>query len=418
MSQPGIVHIVGAGLAGLSAAIYCARAGRQVVLYEAAANAGGRCRSYIDKDLNARIDNGNHLMLSCNDAALDYLHTVGAADTLAIADEAVLPFMDLQTAERWELKINKGRIPFWVFDEKARVPGTKWSDYLSALSLMRADKYAALDDKLDKNSVLYRRFWAPMTVAILNTQPSEGSARMLGDVFAEAFATGGKGCRPMMVKEGLSESFVAPALDYIKASGGSIHFGERLRSLDKAERITALHFANRSVEVGEADHVVLALPAWVVNDVLPELQTPKQFRSIVNAHFKTDVPKSKAGLIGLIGGTVDWVFEKDGIASTTTSAAEHIVDKSAEELAALLWRDVAKLYGKDENAVPAYRIVKEKRATFAATPEEIERRPNTELLHKNLVVCGDWTNTRLPSTIEGAIRSGRAAARVLHPREV
>lgn len=417
MSVDGTIHIVGAGLAGLSAAVQLARAGRRVALYEAGSHAGGRCRSYYDKELGCVIDNGNHLMLSCNMAALDYLNVVGASDTLSRADKAFFPFYDLQSSARWQVKINDGWFPSWLFDKNARVPGARWHDYLEALKLLKADRWATVGKTLNPDSVLYRKLWQPLTVAIMNTQAEEASARMLGQVFAEMFGQGGEGCRPMTAAIGLSESFVDPALGYLKEKGATVHFGRRLRAVDiLGDVVTKLSFATEDVPLGKWDWLVLALPAWVINDLLPHVPTPTQFRSIVNGHFKVPhIIPQVLSITGIIGGHVEWVFEKAGMVSTTTSAAERIVDKSAEEIAVLLWHDLAALYGQNPSKLPPYRIVKEKRATFAATPEEIIRRPKITVRHQNLVLCGDWTNTGLPSTIEGAIRSGRDAARCIAP---
>src|ERR1700719_2770587 len=104
-------HVIGAGLAGLSAAVRLAEAGHKIVLHEAGPQAGGRCRSYFDDVLGCRIDNGNHLLMSGNSAALAYLETIGAADTLVGPGEALFPFVDLGTGERWLLSPNRGRLP-------------------------------------------------------------------------------------------------------------------------------------------------------------------------------------------------------------------------------------------------------------------------------------------------------------------
>lgn len=414
--QAGTVHIIGAGLAGLSAAVHLTTAGRKVTLYEAGTHAGGRCRSYLDKDLGVILDNGNHLLLSCNEAALSYLDMIGAKDSLTGPEKPIYPFMDVGTGERWQITINDGLFPKWILSKTARVPDTKAFDYLKAARLLRADRWAHVTDKLDANSVLYKRLFGPLCVSIMNTKGNEASARMLGYVFAKIFGAGGQGARPLTVKEGLSESFVEPALKYIKKRNGQVQFGQRLRGLTlEHDEVKTLHFAGVDVPMQKWDWVVLALPAWVVNDILPTLPTPNEFRSIVNGHFKVDLPIKKHALTGIIGGTADWVFEKPGILSTTTSAAEHIVEKSADELAGLLWKDVAQLYGLNATDIPPHKIVKEKRATFAATPEQVIRRPKIETRHGNMVFCGDWANTGFPSTIEGSIASGRMAAACIIP---
>src|SRR5580704_10247307 len=120
----GTVHIIGAGLAGLSAALKLSGRGRSVVVHEATAVAGGRCRSYHDALVGMTIDNGNHLLLSGNHAALDYLASINAKQALVGPPSAQFSFVDLASGERWTLQFNDGPVPFWVFDPKCRVPGT------------------------------------------------------------------------------------------------------------------------------------------------------------------------------------------------------------------------------------------------------------------------------------------------------
>src|SRR5439155_1329418 len=127
MSPPRI-HVVGAGLAGLAAALRIGDAGANVVVHEAAGQAGGRCRSYVDNALGIKIDNGNHLVLSGNHATLRYLARIGAADRLTGPAEAEFPFVDLAQKQRWLLKPNSGRVPWWIFAKTRRVPETGVAD--------------------------------------------------------------------------------------------------------------------------------------------------------------------------------------------------------------------------------------------------------------------------------------------------
>ena len=128
MTRAGQIHVVGAGLAGLSAAVRLAAAGHRVVIHEASNQAGGRCRSYHDATLGMTIDNGNHLVLSGNRATLDYLETIGAGERLVGPDAPEFPFVDLATGERWTLRLSDGLLPWWIFDPKRRVPGTRAAD--------------------------------------------------------------------------------------------------------------------------------------------------------------------------------------------------------------------------------------------------------------------------------------------------
>lgn len=149
IATTGLVHIVGAGLAGLAAAVALATAGRQVRLYEASNHAGGRCRSYFDAELGCRVDNGNHLLLAGNRNAAIYLDRIGARGTLEGPKAAEFPFVDLRTGQRWVLRPNSGRFPWWIFRQGRRVPQSRAADYLEALQLRRANAAATVAEVLD-----------------------------------------------------------------------------------------------------------------------------------------------------------------------------------------------------------------------------------------------------------------------------
>ena len=407
------IHIIGAGLAGLSTALQLALSGEKVTIYEAAPFAGGRCRSFVDRELGCRIDNGNHMVLSGNVAVQDYLYLSNALDTMC-ATKPHFPFMDVETGERWTIKMNEGAIPWWIFDKKRRVPGTKLSDYLSALPILRAKAADTLGGMLDKNSILYRRFWEPFIVGALNTETDIASAQLLRTIFLQSFGAGGKACIPMIPKIGLSESFVLPCLNVLRQHGVEVKYNRRLRSMQwEGNNVRELDFNGQIIELGKKDWVVLALPAWFMRDLLPDVPTPTDFRSIINAHFRVDVPDHTDGFTGMVGGYAEWVFVRDGIASVTISCAERHKDIAVRDMAPLVWREVALLLNLDPEIVPPHRIFLEKYATFAATPEQNLRRPTSYTGWKNVALAGEWTATGLPSTIEGALRSGMKAAQVV-----
>ncbi len=407
-------HVVGAGLAGLSAALRLAEQGLEVHLYEAAPQAGGRCRSYFDRALGVTLDNGNHLVLSGNHAIRDYLIAVGAQDELIGPEQACFPFYDLERRQGFQLTISEGRLPWWLLRASTRIPGTRMLDYLRALRLRRASAEATVAACLPERDRLWRAFFEPLTVATLNTQPEEASARLLWRILDETFLKGGTACRPRIARHALAATFVDPALSKIAEFGGKIYLGARLRRIDCGETAAErLHFETESLDLGPEDRVVLALPPWNLADLLPRLDPGLEPRPIVNAHFCLDAPAplpADKPLLGLLGGTAEWIFARERVVSLTVSAAEALDLVSQEELAARLWQDTALALGLTNQLQPKIRIIREKRATFAATPEAERRRPGPATHLENLVLAGDWTDTGLPATIEGAIRSGVNAA--------
>ena len=413
--QPGMntTHVIGAGLAGLAAALSLVEAGRRVVVHEAGPAAGGRCRSYFDRGLGLRIDNGNHLLMSGNRAAMAYLDQVGARHTMAGPGFAHFPFLDVANGKRWALAPGQGRLPWWVLRQSGRIPGTRARDYLVLLRFRRAIKGDATVAAMLGSAALYRCLLEPLAIAALNTRPDQALVRLLGLVVMETLLLGGAACVPSFPRLGLSESFVDPAIGWLRARGAEVHFGRRVAWIrQEAGRASSFGSGDGRVEVAPGDTVVLAAPPWVAAALLPGLTVPDQFESIMNVHFATAGEPGVAGFIGLIGGTAEWVFVKPGVVSVTVSAANHLVDLPAETIAARVWPDVRAALGLPE-AMPPVRVVKERRATFAATAEQDRRRPSARTGLANLALAGDWTATGLPATIEGAIRSGREAARVL-----
>lgn len=409
-------HIVGAGLAGLSAAVALARAGRKVEVSEAAAQAGGRCRSYFDPQLELTIDNGNHLVLSGNDAVSGYLKALGAEDRLAGPEQAVFDWMDVRSGERWRLHPNEGPLPWWIFSADRRVPRTKASDYMGVTALTRSAPGKRVDEVMACEGVVWERLMQPFLLAALNTEPEAGSADLAGAVVRETLVRGGRAYRPRIAHPTLAGAFVEPALEALEKAGAPVRLGRRLRRIRfEGDRAVALEFADVTVELGADDEVVLAVPPWVAADLVPSLSAPDEFRSIVNAHYRLAPPEGAPAMVGVIGGTAEWVFAFPDRLSVTVSGADAIVDKDREELARILWRDVARVHGLTGD-MPPWQIVKEKRATFAATPEQDAKRPEAKTAYKNLVLAGDWTRTGLPATIEGALRSGAAAAALIRGR--
>jgi squalene-associated FAD-dependent desaturase len=409
--MPKTVHIIGAGISGLSAAVRLANAGFSVHVHEATQQAGGRCRSYFDAATNLTIDNGNHLLLSGNRHALAYARSIGTEAGLVGPQRAQFPFVDLANGQRWQLDLGDSRLPLWVFDAARRVPDTGLRDYLALMPLIWAAPSRLVGDAIPCQGTLYRRLVQPLLLAALNVDPPEGSAGRAGAVVRETLLAGGQACRPLIARDGLSAVLVEPAIGLLRNKGASIQFGHELREFGlSAGGIGELKFGTDAVAVAPDDAVILAVPPRPAASLLPGLKTPTKFRAIVNAHFRFDPPKDMPPLIGVVGGLVEWLFAFPQRLSVTISNGDRLVELPREELAQAIWRDVCAAAAGVEGDLPPWQIVRERRATFEATPEQNALRPGASTALKNLFLAGDWTDTGLPATIEGSVRSGDRAA--------
>jgi hypothetical protein len=272
-----------------------------------------------------------------------------------------------------------------------------------------------------RHSSLYWLLLEPLSVAALNTRPHEALACLFGSVLRETLLKGGNACLPRVPKEGLSEALIDPAIATLRKRGAEILFNRRItRLVVEHDRVTALVTHGGQIALDADDFVVLAAPPWVTGELVPDITVPNAFESILNVHFKitaqgADPDVSAAGFIGLVNSTAEWLFVRPDRISVTVSAANKLIDRRADELAVEIWRDVVKaldLVGAQAD-LPPFRVVKERRATIVANLVQEERRPGAETHIGNLALAGDWTDTRLPGTIEGAVRSGVTAAELI-----
>jgi len=405
------VHIIGAGISGLSAAVRLSNAGYRVQVHEATQAVGGRCRSYFDAATNLTIDNGNHLLLSGNHHALAYARSIGTEAGLVGPKTAQFPFVDIATGQRWQLDLGSTRLPLWVFDESRRVPDTGVRDYLALAPLVWSSTRRTVGDAIRCDGTLYQRLVQPLLLAALNVDPPEGSAGLAGAVVRETLLMGGQACRPLIARDGLSSVLIEPAVALLKSKGAEVRIGHELREFaSKGDRLTGLTFGpDDIIAIGADDAVVMAVPPRAATSLLPGIKTPTKFRAIVNAHFRFDPPLNAPPILGVIGGLVEWLFAFPQRLSVTISNGDRLVDMPREQLAAEIWSDVCKAAGVTAD-LPPWQIVRERRATFEATPEQNALRPGPVTAFKNLFLAGDWTDTGLPATIEGSVRSGDRAA--------
>jgi phytoene dehydrogenase-like protein len=265
----------------------------------------------------------------------------------------------------------------------------------------------------DASSPGYRRLIEPLTVAALNTAPGQASSRLLRRVVLGAWR-GPRAVLPLVAERGLGPDLVEPLAAEVRRRGGMIETGRRVRRLAWQDgRVAALDFGEVRIRLGPGDRVVLAVsPAEA--ERLAGLEFGFDYSPIVNAHFELEgLSSARPRMVGVLGAAAQWILLRGSIASVTVSAADDLADLPAEQVAGQLWTDVRaslRLIGlTPTETLPRHRIVKERRATIRQTPGL--RRPGAVTAWRNLFLAGDWTDTGLPATIEGALRSGVTAAR-------
>jgi hypothetical protein len=257
----GTVHIVGAGLAGLAAAVRLVQSPAKVIVHEATAHPGGRCRSYFDRAIGLTIDNGNHLVLAGNRAVIDFVEAIGSAGGLVGPPGADFSFADIASGERWTLRINDG-LPWWIFDPSRRVPGTRLGEYLHLARLLWPADGTTVGQVMDCSGALYQRLLHPLLLAALNTEPSEGSAALASAVLRETLSRGGKACRPLIAREGLGPVFIEPAIRHLDRHGAEVRLGNELRGIrPDGTTVSELDFGSDVVTLGPDDAVILAVSA-------------------------------------------------------------------------------------------------------------------------------------------------------------
>ena len=384
--KPRHVHVVGGGLSGLACAVKLQDEGVPVTLYEAAMQAGGRCRSYEDKKLGCILDNGNHLILRGNKAAWSTIKRLGSFGEFYAATPDYI-FHDVAAQRQWKIT------PPLVKDA--------WQGW----RLLMAGKPHKVAECFDTRSRFYREFVEPLCLAALNTHPKIASAHALRNVWLRMLIP--TMADYLQVRTDFNRALIEPALKIID----QVELAQRLREVEiEKGRITGLQFTGFHRSIEQDEQVVLALPPEVTAKLIPSLNLPElSHHSIINGHFLLDTDDLAPRLLGVIGSPLHWVFIKDGILSTTTSHAESVGLK--ENIAETLWAEIGKCYAAlKDKPLPPHRIVTEKRATIAATPQNLAKRPKAETAISNLHLAGDWLDSPLPACIENAIQSGNHAA--------
>lgn len=428
------VVVIGGGVAGVAAAVHAARSGAHVVLVEERPYLGGRARSFVDRTTGDVIDNGQHLMMGCYTDFLAMAKELGA-DHYFIKQPALrVRFVD---ADGSSDLLNAGYLP-----GKAGVA----LGMLLLRSIPLRDRLAALRFavRLDlgrirtagetckelltrerQSATMITRFWEPIVLATLNARLDEADAGLLVNVLRLAFFGGAESSKLYLPSRGLSV-YTDPLPAWLAERGGRVLLSTSVdRLVWDADKVTQVVLS--SGEELSVDRVVCAIPPRPLRRLLEaspgiEYRPPDlQYSPIVSVYLWYDKQWMTDDLVAMLGTTIQWVFDRRAITEAdvgvvraypghvalTVSAGDHLVDMSADDIVALCERELRTAFPAMSNSILLHsRVIKERQATLLATPAANVLRPS-HLSIGNITFAGDWTQTGLPATLEGAARSGK-----------
>lgn len=436
-----MIVVIGAGFAGLSAAALLAEAGRQVLVLDARPRLGGRATAFRDRDTGEVVDNGQHVMFGCYRETLAFLERVGALDNVKIQDALAIPFLD-ERGRRTELTCPPLPPPLHLLAGVLAWKALPFSDRVSALrlgpALLRA-RGGRLDPRAEAETVagwlqrhgqrpqLIEWLWEPLAVAALNQPIVEATAEPFVRVLAEMFGPSRRASALVMPAKPLDEMYATPAQCFIESHRGEVRTDALARVVTRGDHVSAVDVRGERLE---ADAVISAVPWHQLRTLFPEVPaaltetvrnaTGMGAMPIVTVNLWYDRVVMEDPFVGLPGRSMQWVFDKRRVfgeaashLSLVSSAAATLAPRGNDELIALAAREIAtSLPGAREARLIRGTVVREKQATFSLAAGQ-PRRPSTITALKNFYLAGDWTDTRLPGTIESAVLSGHRAARAI-----
>jgi squalene-associated FAD-dependent desaturase len=450
VKRPDVI-VIGSGVSGLRAAVHLAARGARVTVLESKALLGGRATAFNDPQTGERVDNGQHVMLGCYRETFAFLRQIGTENLVRVQPGLEVDFVD-PAGERSRLSLPGLPPPInfvaGLLDWKA----LRWRDRLAALRLAAPIRIAqagqrdegrgkpptriaaspgeTVEEWLINNGQTPRireMLWEPLALAALNQSVRVAAAPPFVAVLAQMFGGGPQDASLALPTRPLDQVYAEPARRFIEERGGDVRIGcpARIHLADG----TVSHVDARGERL-EADSVVAAVAWYALVDLfLGELGPVNAIRAAAAATKPSPIASVNLWLnrrilqtpfLGLAGRTMQWVFDKEQMFETDTShitlvssGADDVMALQNDELIALALRELRDALPEARAAkVVRASVVRERRATYSLAPGQ-PKRPSTVTEVKGLVLAGDWIETGLPATIEGAAISGRRAAEAL-----
>lgn len=424
------VSVIGGGIAGLSSAVFLANKGFRVTLIEASPKFGGRVYSFFDKTSDLQIDNGQHILASWYKNTFDYLKLIGTYDKLSFQKQLEVEFRN-RIGESYSLRASKLPPPLHLAGGIMGYRALGLTDKLAIIRLVnriKKNKYTETEFKRINTDQLFELsaqtdkavnyFWKPFIIAVFNAEPENTSAFMFAKMIRMGFIE--KGGSELVLPNGfLSDIFVEPALEFLKKKDADLISGKSVSGFRFNNDNVSSLILEDSKEI-KTDFYISAVPFFNFKTLLGEAHT-KYFNGlnelssspIVNIHLRFDKNVSdifRTSFFGLLGTRSQWVFKvSNDQVCVVISAAEKIAATNKEEIFGLAENELKMCIPElKEHKVTSVRVIKEMRATFMPDKVSLNNRPASKTAVSNLFLAGDWTDTGLPATIEGAVKSARS----------
>jgi squalene-associated FAD-dependent desaturase len=431
------IIIVGGGIAGISAAMELILNGFDVEMHETKNNLGGRVYSLFHKPSNENIDNGQHIMVGAYDRFFEILNKIGTFDKLYVQKALKVIFY---TENNEKIVLDSSKLPgkLGLVYGLMAMQGLSFSDKLKYIYLYMKITYGnceteiSVKDFLLKNyqsENLIKKFWDPLVIATLNTSLEKASAKLLINIMKLSFFADSDKAKIFIPSVDFSE-LIKPFESWFSSKGGSIKFSSNIGKVElKDNTIDKLIDSKNNTING--DVYLFTFPPSRLNKILPDLNQDcslDKFKSssITSIYFWFDKVFFEDDFAAVLGKNIQWIFNRRKIMNSdnnefnhspehltiTISDSDFLRDLSQEELTEICLEELHDVFPESKNCKLIHsKVIKEINATFLADVETEKIRPENRTKFNNLFIAGDWTNTGLPATIEGAAKSGLLAAR-------